>query len=157
MRGLTLSLALSAGLLGPGAALAQSTPACTVPDHLPPERLSGEWVVTLWIEGGTPTPAGTQGSVRLQPHPEYPASVRGDFWRHGVDTSVAAVVSGDVTEGQFHLDESDDGTRMSAVWTGVAQDCEGRIDISGTRRPTAGWWAAEAVMRFRLVRATATR
>lgn len=154
MRLLALSLALSAGLLGPLAALSQSGPTCSVPDHLPPERLSGRWTVTLWTEGDAPSQPRASGSLLLERHPEYPASVRGDFQRSDVDK---AVVSGDVTDGQFHLDESDDGSRMSAVWTGVAQDCDGRIQISGTRRPTAGWWAAEAVMHFRLEFSAGTR
>src|SRR5690606_33728772 len=93
----------------------------------------------------------SEGTVLLEPHPEYAGSVRGKLRRSGAGQELQAVVSGDVTEGNFHLDESEDGQRMSAVWDGTAQDCAGRIRITGLRRPAEGG-AGGPVLRFRLQR-----
>jgi len=148
------ALLVAAVLLGPLTALAQAQPAasaCSVPDHLPPARLSGVWELSLWPPGARAEQAVSQGALLLEPHPDYAGSVRGDLKRSSAGNDVQAVVSGDVTEGSFHLDESEDGERMAAVWDGTAQDCGGRIRITGLRRPAAGG-ADSAPLRFLIQR-----
>jgi len=137
-------------LLGPVIAFAQA-PTCTVPDHVPPARLSGIWTLTLWPEGGDEARADSRGALLLERHPEYLAGVRGDLRRSGPGNDLLALVSGDVTDGEFHLDESEDGKAISAVWSGTAEDCAGRLSITGTRRPAEGRGDG-AVLRFRLER-----
>lgn len=159
-----LLLTAACALLSPLGAAAQAARAaeaaqvasgCHVPDHLPPAQLSGLWELTLWPESPRQTEAVSQvvseGALLLEPHPEYAGSVRGDLKRSSAGNDLQAMVSGDVTEGSFHLDESEDGERMSAVWEGTAQDCAGRIRITGLRRPAEGG-AGGPVLRFRLQR-----
>lgn len=148
------ALLLAAALLAPLSASAQPGSACEVSDHLPPALLSGPWEVTLWPESPRATRPVSEGTLLLEPHPDYVGSVRGNLARSGLGPEVQAVVSGDVTEGHFHLDESEDGQRMSAVWDGTAQDCHGRIFITGQRRLTDGSdsTAGAAVLRFRIQR-----
>ncbi|MBL0917363.1 MAG: hypothetical protein IBJ14_01550 [Hydrogenophaga sp.] len=152
------------GLLGVAAALqahAQpaSTPpmgasdtACTVHEHLPPAQLGGDWEAFFWPEGGSPERPTDRGHLRLERHPEYTAGVRGDLVRGSGGQMRASRVSGDVTEGAFHLDESNDGKAMSAVWSGQALDCGGRLTITGTRRPAEGSDSPDPVQAFRLQR-----
>jgi len=152
---ITTLIALMA-LLGPLGATAQpvATPAtCSVPEHLPPAQLAGLWTLTLWPEAGSAAQPVSRGALLLERHPEFPDSVRGELRRSGLGNDLTAIVSGDVTEGEFHLDESGDGQTMSAVWDGVAQDCAGRLSIAGTRRPAEGSAAATGpVLRFSLER-----
>ena len=54
-------------------------------------------------------------------------------------------------------DESEDGVDMVAVWNGVAEDCGGRITITGTRRPTRGADAPDPALSFRLEKAPGWR
>jgi hypothetical protein len=131
---------------------ASAAPACTVHDHLPPAQLGGDWEVLFWPEGGSPAQATDRGQLRLERHPEYTAGVRGDLLRGSGRQMRASRVSGDVTEGEFHLDESNDGKTMSAVWSGQALDCGGRLSISGTRRPAEGSDSPDPVQAFRLQR-----
>ena len=151
MRRRLLCAAASALLFPLGVAAQAAAPACSVPDHLPPARLSGVWTLTLWPEGGQETQAQSSGAMLLEPHPEYAGSVRGELKRSGAGNDLQALVSGDVTEGAFHLDESEDGQRISAVWSGTAQDCAGRVEILGLRRPAEGRHA-EPLLRFSLRR-----
>jgi hypothetical protein len=134
----------------PAWAAAQATGACTVPDHVPPARLSGLWTLTLWPENGSQAQATSRGALLFERHPDYAASVRGELKRDSPGNDLIAIVSGDVTEGEFHLDESADGQTMAAVWSGTAEDCGGRLTITGTRRPADGPGAPEPVLRFRL-------
>lgn len=151
---LALLWPLCAGSQTPGpTADAAAAAACSVPDHLPPAQLSGLWTLTLWAENGSAAEPVSRGALLLERHPEFPDSVRGGLRRNGPRNDLTALVSGDVTEGGFHLDESADGQSMSAVWDGVAQDCDGRLGITGTRRPAEGSAEANApVLRFRLER-----
>lgn len=150
--GLALALALHA------AAHAQpNKAACTVHDHLPPAQLGGEWEARFWPEGGAPEQPTAQGRLRLERHPEYTAGVRGELVRGSGAQARHSQVSGDVTDGEFHLDESDDGKNMSAVWSGQALDCAGRLTMEGTRRPAEGTRAPEPAQAFRLQRASGWR
>jgi hypothetical protein len=74
----------------------------------------------------------TDTVLRLGPHPEFSESVRGTLQRG----NATAQVTGDVDAGTFSLEESDDGTRISASWTGqVVQGSCGK-EIQGTWIPT---------------------
>ena len=70
-------------------------------------QLYGSWNVEL-------PQAGMRGTLTLRQHPEYAASLRGEF-RYGSQTSIA---SGDVEAGEFNLDESQDGKTLYAFWIG---------------------------------------
>lgn len=129
-----------------------ATPTCTVHEHLPPAQLGGDWEAFFWPEGGSPTQPTDRGHLRLERHPEYTAGVRGDLVRGSGGQMRSSRVSGDVTEGVFHLDESNDGKAMSAVWSGQALDCGGRLTITGTRRPAEGSDSPDPVQAFRLQR-----
>jgi hypothetical protein len=147
---IALAAALPAGAAAQAAA--QAAAACTVLAQMPPARLSGEWTARFWTEGGSPERARDSGVLQLERHPEYGGSVRGELLRGSGGQMRRSMVSGDVTDGEFHFDESDDGIAMSAVWSGVAEDCGGRVTISGTRRPTTGPEAPDPVLNFRLER-----
>lgn len=89
-------------------------PAC--PDMLQWDaaRLHGAWDVEL-------TDLDEYGQLELSQHPEFKASLRGHF-KYADDDAIA---SGDLSEGHFNLDESRDGKRLYAFWTGylVPQAC----------------------------------
>lgn len=153
-------LALAAALLAlSGAAGAQPVPAapsgtpsaatpCPAPQDMGPQQLYGLWQLVLWSEEGQEAAPVSRGALLFERHPEYPGSVRGDLRRSGAGPDLHARVSGDVTQGEFNLDESADGQRMDAVWTGEPQDC-GR-SIRGTRRPAEGRSETGPVLRFHL-------
>lgn len=132
------------------AAQAQTGASAPCPDatDLTPAHLYGLWQISLWPDGGDETTAASRGVLLFERHPEHPGSVRGELRRSTAGQDLSAQVSGDVTDGVFNLDESDDGVAMSAVWTGEPADC-GR-EIRGTRRPAEGRPASDAVLRFRL-------
>uniref|UniRef100_UPI00356A8A7D hypothetical protein n=1 Tax=Hydrogenophaga sp. TaxID=1904254 RepID=UPI00356A8A7D len=97
-----------------------STPplACASPAEMTPAHLYGLWQVTLRPLDAPVDAPGIQGSLQFERHPEYPGSVRGRFTRGDGLQQRVSLVSGDVTGGEFNLDESADGKNMDAVWTG---------------------------------------
>jgi hypothetical protein len=75
-------------------------------------------------------------TILLEKHPEYAESVRGQVNRNGE----RAEVSGDVDDGEFTLEESENGSNISATWLGdVVEGSCGR-EIRGT-------WQSEAEKR----------
>ena len=69
-------------------------------------------------------------TLLLEQHPELAESVRGAINRNGERAEVA----GDVDDGEFTLEESANGTNISATWTGdVVEGSCGR-EIRGTWR-----------------------
>ncbi len=67
-------------------------------------------------------------TLLLERHPDWAESVRGRVQRG----EARALISGDVDEGRFTLDESEDGVRISASWSGtVVPDRCGR-EIRGS-------------------------
>lgn len=161
MRPLAVALAMTLPLtLAPtAAAQTASTPPspaarCPSADELPPADLFGLWQLSLWPEGGQETEPVSTGAVMFGPHPEYAGSVRGRLRRSGPGADLEAEVSGDVTDGEFNLDESGDGRTMDAVWTGHPTDC-GRT-IRGVRRPADGRTPADPALQF-LLRQSAMR
>ena len=87
--------------------------------------LLGQWSAEL----SSASPAlPTTAKIELWPHPELAASVRGRVLRSGAQTLAA----GDVDQGDFTLEESVNGTNISATWIGqVVQGSCGK-EIRGT-------------------------
>lgn len=157
----TLVLALTLPFALPTTAVAQSDPAvaakapCPSADDLVPADLFGLWQLSLWPEGGKEAEPASTGALMFGPHPEYAGSVRGRLRRSGPGADLEAEVSGDVTDGEFNLDESADGSTMDAVWTGLPTDC-GRT-IRGVRRPAEGRDAVGPALQFLLQRSALRR
>lgn len=122
--------------------------ACAEATDITPAHLYGLWQLTLWPEGGSEASPLSSGALLFERHPDYPGSVRGQLRRSAAGNDLQAMVSGDVTDGEFNMDESGDGVRMDAVWTGTPQDC-GRA-VRGTRRPAEGRPAGEPTVHFLL-------
>jgi hypothetical protein len=125
-RGALLVLAWAA-LCGHAAAQPASAAPCPAPTELTAVHLYGLW------QAGFSDPVTGQASgsatLLLERHPEWTGSVRGAI-RRG---DARARLSGDVDEGQFALDESEDGIRISASWSGtVVPDSCGK-EIRGER------------------------
>ncbi|ARU04049.1 hypothetical protein CCO03_04600 [Comamonas serinivorans] len=83
--------------------------------------LYGEWRLSL-------LKPNVGGHMRLSQHPEFSESLRG----HIAYGDVQAIASGDVTAGQFDLDESADGKRMTATWSGKLTPAACGNEIRGT-------------------------
>lgn len=78
-----------------------------------------------------PSPAGTastSATLRFERHPELAESVRGRVERDGASIQL----SGDVDEGDFTLEESQDGQRISATWIGRVVNGSCGKEIRGT-------------------------
>ncbi len=146
-----LAWALVLACSAPGAG-AQTAAPCPGPEDMEAVHLYGLWQIRLWPEGGSEVSPHSRGVLLLEKHPDYAGSVRGELRRTVDGRDLSARVSGDVHEGEFQLDESADGVTMSAVWTGVPEDC-GR-SIRGSRRPAEGQPLGEPVLQFRLLRQT---
>jgi hypothetical protein len=106
--------------------------ACPAPQAIVSTDLYGLWNVELGsMDAASPLPSSQQrGLVRFEQNPEFEDSIAG--W---LELGSATVfVAGDIDEGQFSLEESDDGKRISAVWEGsIAKGSCGKT-ITGTRR-----------------------
>lgn len=107
-------------LLAAGAACAQQPADCPAPAAVGQRHMLGFWRAELDGRHG--------GTLLLEPHAEYRESLRGAIDRDGG----RALVVGDIEDGDFTLEESADGKRISATWLGevVAGSC-GR-EIRGT-------------------------
>ena len=130
---------------------------CPAARDVKPADLYGLWHFSLWPSGGNEDTAVSRGAMLLEAHPDYPDSVRGQLQRSTRADEVKAQVSGDVTDGGFNLDESDDGVAMSAVWTGDLSPTDCRLDIRGTRRAAEGRSGGDPEWNFRLKKAPASR
>ncbi len=101
---------------------------CPSPSELKIASLYGTWVLEISSADGTQMLQ--RGRVELEKNPEYAGSVSGWMYVPGRKIFVA----GDLSKGEVSLEESDDGTRISAVWEGgVAEGSCGKA-ITGTRR-----------------------
>jgi len=93
-------------------------------------HLIGTWRGS--VEGAGPV------SIKLEKHPEFAETVRGFLERDGKRVALA----GDVDDGELTLEESADGTHISAAWLGdVVEGSCGR-EIRGT-------WKAEGAPQQR--------
>jgi hypothetical protein len=84
----------------------------------------------LWRAAFDGLPQGA--TLLLEQHPELAQSVRGAINRDGE----RALLAGDVDEGEFTLEESADGVRISATWTGSV------VEGSCGREIRGDWQAA---------------
>ncbi len=98
---------------------------CPAPADLTPQHLYGTWLAKMDGEAGTIT-------IRLGRHPELAGSVSGTLERPGPSGDERAQVAGDVDEGDFTLEESSDGKRISATWIGQVVDASCGKEIKGT-------------------------
>jgi hypothetical protein len=121
---------------------------CTQAPAMTPHHLYGTWQLALWLPAGSESVPTSTGTVRFERHPEYTGSVRGHIQRTAAGAPGQALVSGDVIDGEFNLDESADGVTIDAVWVGVPQDC-GQT-IRGTRRTAEGQVRASELLQFLL-------
>ena len=101
--------------------MADTNPACPHLARWQARELYGRWSVEL-------PQLGERGTLVLRRHPEFAASLRGEFDIAGVPS----IASGDVEEGEFNLDESRDGKRLSAFWTGRLDAASCGREIRGT-------------------------
>lgn len=138
--------------IGLRAAAAQTPPvvACTVPVDVAPAQLYGLWQLALWPQDGSASEAApvSTGALLFERHPEYPGSVRGHVKRSTAGNDRQAQVSGDVTSGEFNLDESADGVTMDAVWEGSVTPSGCGQELRGIRRAVEGRGRAEPAMNF---------
>ena len=114
-------LLIAACALGTGAN-AQNSSKATPATCLAAEALSAVHLYGLWRAEIDGEPGGA--SVRFQKDPEQDNTVVGSIQRDGAKTK-PALLAGDVQHGDFQLEESDDGVRISATWSGqvVATAC----------------------------------
>ena len=104
-----------------GVAQTHVNPACPELARWQARQLYGRWSVEL-------PRLGEHGTLVLRQHPEFAASLRGEFTLGGVNS----IASGDVEEGDFNLDESRDGKTLTAFWTGRLDDASCGREIHGT-------------------------
>lgn len=131
---------------------------CTPPAEMAPTQLYGLWQLVLWSqEGGSEAAPASTGALLFERHPEYPGSVRGSLKRTTPGNDRQALVSGDVTSGEFNLDESADGVTMDAVWEGNVTASGCGQELRGIRRPAESRARLEPVMNFVLRKAPGWR
>lgn len=115
----------------------QSGTVCPAAGEMNHHHLQGRWRAELQAsaEASPPTQVGqdqpqppTATVLQLGPHPDLAHSVRGTVQR-GAST---ALVSGDVDDGELTLEESINGTNISATWTGRVVDGSCGKEIRGT-------------------------
>lgn len=113
-------------LLALASCIAQAQPtasACPEPHELRALHLYGTW------HGQREGESAPGAVLRLHRHPELSDSVRGELERDGI----AALLAGDVDNGDLTLEESRDGRRISATWIG-------RVDEASCGRAFRGTW-----------------
>ena len=122
--------------------MADTNPACPHLARWQARELYGRWSVEL-------PQLGESGTLALRRHPEFAASLRGEFDIAGVHS----IASGDVEEGDFNLDESRDGKSLYAFWTGnlVPASCGREITGTWEQVPHAGQPALKSPFVLRRV------
>ena len=110
------------------AATSTATTGADCPDvtRLHAAQLHGSWEVEL-------VQAGQRGQLTLRQHPEFNASLRGEFSYDGK----RSLASGDVEDGEFNLDESRDGKTLFAFWSGRLVPSACGAEIRGKWQPLA--------------------
>ena len=107
----------------------KSATACPAAADMNHQHLQGRWQATLQASTPDAAPApATAAVLQLGPHPELAHSVRGTVQRGGA----SAQLSGDVNAGELTLEESVNGTNISATWTGQVVDGSCGKEIHGT-------------------------
>lgn len=113
--GLPLVLALVAG-----GACAQAPAPCPRAGDVRVEQLYGLWHASF--EG-----QARGASLLLEKHPRYAASVSGGVDRDGAQ----GVISGELEDGAFEIEESADGVHIAATWVGEIVDGSCGREIRG--------------------------
>ena len=126
---------LAASCLAAGHAPAESPDASRQPSIQPvtcpaPGEIRQQYLLGLWRASFDGLGAGA--TLLLEQHPELADSVRGAINRNGE----RALVAGDVDDGEFTLEESVDGVRISATWSGSVIDGSCGREIRGDWRAT---------------------
>ena len=103
----------------------KSTAACPTAAETDHRYLQGRWRAELAATGSAPAATAL---LQLGPHPELAQSVRGSVQRDGATVQV----SGDVDDGDLTLEESNNGTNISATWIGRVVDGSCGKEIRGT-------------------------
>ena len=98
----------------------QTIAACPTPAQITPLHLYGLWRAEFDDQPGA--------TLLIEKHPELSGSVSGVVNRDGVRTLCA----GDVDDGEFTLEESDNGQTISATWSGTVIDDSCGKEIRGT-------------------------
>jgi len=93
---------------------------CPQPHEIAPVHLYGRWQAEF--EG-----LGQEATLVFERHPELTGSISGTIELQGVKAQLA----GDVDEGEFTLEESNDGKRISATWLGTVVDQSCGKEIKG--------------------------
>ena len=111
----------AAALLWLGASAFAQTAPCIDAAEASHQTLLGHWNAQFTPAPDAPPTTPTTARLELIPHPELAASVRGRVQRAGSE----ALLAGDVDQGDFTLEESINGTNISATWIGqvVADSC----------------------------------
>jgi hypothetical protein len=122
VRRFTLFLALASALV---CAHAQQAMPCPKADEVAQKDLLGRWRAEF--EG---LPQGA--TLVLKKHPEFAETLRGAIDRNGERAQLA----GDVEDGELTLEESVNGTNISAVWLGDVVE-------GSCGREIRGAWKAE--------------
>ncbi len=128
---------------------ASDMPVCPSASEVQTSSLYGVWNVEFFPEAtapGTPsdTPApGLRAAMILEKNVEHEDSLSG-WLQLG---TAQFFLAGDIDDGNFSLEETDDGSRISAVWDGTAADGSCGKAITGIRR------VGETLMRFAMRRA----
>jgi len=110
--------------------------ACPLPAEVMPEQLHGLWRAEfegLWA-GAT---------LLLEKHPEYVESLSGAVNRGGE----RSVVSGELEDGEFTMEESRDGQRIAATWAGAIVEGSCGREIRGTWQADGAATSHAFVMR----------
>ena len=124
----------------PAAASSPVNPACPDLKRWGARQLYGTWSVELpGLDAG--------GTLLLRQHPEFSASLRGEFDVAGQHS----IASGDLEDGELNLDESRDGKSLFAFWTGQLVPAACGREIRGTwqQLPRAGEPARESTFVLR--------
>lgn len=83
-------------------------------------QLQGDWDASI---NGQPASA----TLHLGPHPQWKDSVKGTVERRGIHHAMV----GDVDQGNVTLEESANGTNISATWVGAVTDGSCAREIHG--------------------------
>ena len=110
---------------------------CATASTLSQQQLFGDWQV-VWqdhrADGSTQTSAPEP--VHFGRNPEFPESLSGELRRAGRGRVAPLQLAGDVEDGQLTLEESPDGTAISATW--VAQ-----LDAASCGKRFTGTWTRD--------------
>jgi hypothetical protein len=112
--------------------------ACPAPHEMRAVHLYGAWRAS-W-PGANDRPGAT---LQLERHPELSDSVRGRVERDGL----TAQVVGDADNGDFTLEESTDGRRISANWIGQVVEHSCGKEIRGVWTDADSGATRDFVMR----------